>query len=188
MADAAKNEDECTRILCALVIGHKKRSPGARNANQDLYEFDFNDDLARRIEADVKETDVQRVYRRTYNTLPGDINEFEPNFIISLHCNAFNTQASGTEVLYYHKSIKGKQIAEILQGKLVQHLQLKDRGIKPRSAEDRGGTLLRYTSAPCVISEPFFIDNDDDLAKAQENINGLAQAYATAINEMARIV
>jgi N-acetylmuramoyl-L-alanine amidase len=40
--------------LCALVIGHKKRSPGAVNKNQNLSEFVFNDDLAVRIERKVK--------------------------------------------------------------------------------------------------------------------------------------
>jgi hypothetical protein len=35
------------RKLCALVIGHKKRSPGALNTNANLSEFDFNEDLVR---------------------------------------------------------------------------------------------------------------------------------------------
>jgi N-acetylmuramoyl-L-alanine amidase len=92
---------------------------------------------------------------------------------------------SGTEVLYYHTSQKGKQMAEILQNHLVTYLGLKDRGIKPKSAEDRGGYLLRYTNAPCVIAEPFFIDNDQDLSVAMLNKSGLADAYIKAIDEIA---
>ncbi len=46
---------------CALVISHKKKSPGAHNKNQNLYEFDFNEDLALRIERKVGDTDIQRV-------------------------------------------------------------------------------------------------------------------------------
>ena len=176
------------RKLCALVIGHKKRSPGAVNENFGISEFDFNEDLAFRIEKKVNAVDVQRVYRRTYQELPDDINALNPDFIISLHCNAFNTRASGTEVLYYHRSEKGKMMAEILLKHLVEHLKLPNRGLKPKTAEDRGGYLLRYTKAPCVIAEPFFIDNDEDLSRALEDKDGLAEAYAQAIEEIASVI
>ena len=174
--------------LCALVIGHKKTSPGAMNGSSGLCEFDFNDDLAIRIEGRVRGVDVQRVYRRTYETLPGDINDLGPDFIIDLHCNAFNMTASGTEVLYYHRSKKGPEMARILQEHLVGYLGLPDRGIKPKTAEDRGGYLLKNTHAPCVISEPFFIDNDDDLARAMGDLDGFAAAYAQAIEEIGRVI
>lgn len=174
--------------LCALVIGHKKSSPGAVNPRTGLSEFVFNDDLSRRIEEKVQGVEVQRVYRRTYQELPEDINALGPDFIVSLHCNAFNGKASGTEVLYYHRSSKGRAIAEVLLRHLVNYLGLPNRGLKPCTAEDRGGYLLRYTKAPCVIAEPFFIDNDRDLARAQEDLDGLASAYARAIEEMAQIV
>lgn len=174
--------------LCALVIGHKKSSPGAVNPRTGLSEFVFNDDLSRRIEEKVQGVEVQRVYRRTYQELPEDINALGPDFIVSLHCNAFNGKASGTEVLYYHRSSKGQAIAEVLLRHLVNYLGLPNRGLKPCTAEDRGGYLLCYTKAPCVIAEPFFIDNDRDLARAQEDLDGLASAYARAIEEMAQIV
>jgi len=176
--------------LCALVIGHKKSSPGAVNERAGITEFDFNEDLAIRIEKKVKKTEVQRIYRRTYKELPDDINALDPDFIVSLHCNAFNRRASGTEVLYYHKSEKGRKMAEILLNHLVEHLKLPNRGAKPKTVEDRGGTLLRGTKAPCVIAEPFFIDNDGDLSRAQEDegIDELAAAYAKAIEEISQIV
>lgn len=179
---------EETKKLCALVIGHKKNSPGAVNENSRLSEFEFNEDLALRIEQKVKKAKVQRIYRRTYQTLPDDTNAFDPGFIVSLHCNAFNRQASGTEVLYYHSSQKGMKMAEILLKNLVAHMGLTDRGIKPKTAEDRGGYLLRYTNAPCVIAEPFFIDNDQDLARAKEDMDGLAAVYADAIDKITEIL
>ena len=174
--------------LCALVIGHKKKSPGAVNTNSNISEFDFNEDLAMQIEKKAEKAQIQRIYRRTYKQLPDDINELGPDFIVSLHCNAFNTEASGTEMLYYHKSEKGKEIAKILLSRIVDHLKLPDRGIKPKTSEERGGYLLRYTDAPCVIAESFFIDNDDDLARAQEDIEGLAGVYAKAIDQISEDV
>ena len=174
--------------LCALVIGHKKSSQGAVNSNYGITEFIFNEKLAQLIEEKVEAVQVQRVYRRTLEALPDDINELNPLFTISLHCNAFNGTASGTEVLYYHRSQTGKRIAEILQQRLVGCLGLQDRGVKPKTSEDRGGLLLRTTNAPCVIAEPFFIDNDQDLAKAQSNLEGLSNAYASAIKDISEIV
>lgn len=171
--------------LCALVIGHKKSSQGAANQKHALSEFKFNDNLSIEIEKKVKQAQIQRVYRRTYNQLPDDINALGPDFIVSLHCNAYNKSTSGTEVLYYYRSETGKKVAGILQKALVGFLQFPDRGIKPKTSEDRGGYLLKYTDAPCVIAEPFFIDNDADLEKALADPDGLAQTYADAIDEIA---
>jgi len=173
---------------CALVIGHKKSSPGAVNKDLGLTEFAFNESLAMAIEQKVHDVEVQRIYRRTYASLPDDVNEYEPDFIISLHCNAFNEKASGTEVLFYHRSNAGKTMAAILHKKLVAALGLKDRGIKPKTAEDRGGYLLKKTSAPCIISEPFFIDNNDDLKTVMDQHDDLVAAYASAIEEIAASV
>ena len=170
---------------CALVIGHKRASQGASNQASGITEFEFNEQLAIDIEAAVSDVIIQRIYRRTYQTLPADINEFDPDFIISLHCNAFNKKVSGTEVLYYHKSAKGKAIATVLQQKLVSALALFDRGIKAKTVEDRGGYLLKETSAPCLIAEPFFIDNDSDLSCATINRKELIAAYVSAIHDIA---
>jgi len=146
-----------------------------------------NEDLALRIEKKIQKAEVQRVYRRTYKEFPDDINALGPDFIVSLHCNAFDKKVSGTEALHYYRSEKGKKMAEILLNHLVEHLKLPNRGIEPRTTEDRGGYLLRYTKAPCVIAEPFFIDNDDDLARTQEDMDGLTAAYAAAIDEIPQV-
>lgn len=175
---------EQRKLLCALVIGHKRQSPGAINEHHNLTEFAFNDKLAQDIEAKQTDVTIQRVYRRTYKSLPDDINELSPDFVVSLHCNAFDHKASGTEVLYYHHSQTGAEIADILCSELVAGLELRNRGAKPRSAEDRGGYLLRYTKAPCVIAEPFFIDNDKDVDIVRQRRSKLVKAYLKGINQI----
>ena len=190
LAELEDKEEEIAepKKLCALVIGHKKSSPGAGNERAGIHEFEFNEDLAIRIEKKTRNTKIQRVYRRTWEELPADINGLGPDFVLSLHCNSYDGQASGTEVLYYHKSQLAESIAKILQNHLVAFLDLRDRGIQAKTSEDRGGNLLRYTKAPCVIAEPFFIDNDQDLARARDDLEGLAGAYASAIDAMAQVV
>lgn len=163
----------------ALVVGHKERSPGACNSN-GLCEFEYNNQLVKLINKRLIDGKVEShiVYRNSYLDLPVKINEIEPSHIISFHCNAFNKKASGTEVLYYHRSSTAKVMARTLQDSIVGVLGLPDRGIKPKTAEDRGGYLLKYTHAPCVIVESFFIDNDNDLIIGVELIEELADAIS----------
>lgn len=169
-------------MKCALVVGHKKESPGALNET-GITEFEFNNNVAKEIIK--KTTNTVLIYRTTAKNLPSDINSHKPDFIISLHCNAYNTESSGTEILYYHKSEKGRMIAEILQKNLCSVLKLRDRGVKPKTTEDRGGYLLKFTNAPCVIAEPFFIDNNEDLEVAAKKIKQLVKAYIKSIKEIA---
>jgi N-acetylmuramoyl-L-alanine amidase len=175
-----------------LIIGHKPNRPGACNKSYRICEYQFNDALAcdiyDKLKKDFPEIDVRIIRRRTYKTLPGDVNKINPKFAISLHCNAFNGQWNGTEVLYYHTSKNGKRLAQLLQTKLVKALGFEDRGILPRTTEDRGGTLLRYTKMPCVIAEPFFIDNAQAFMDVQKNYSKLVNAYADTIVEMVKIL
>ncbi|MCP5104806.1 MAG: N-acetylmuramoyl-L-alanine amidase [bacterium] len=177
-------KDAIKQKRCALVIGHKKESPGAANERSNLSEFEFNERLVPLIEQRVKNTVIHRVYRRTYAALPEDINELDADFVVSLHCNSYDTKTSGTQVLYYYRSFSGKAMAAILLKNLVEHLGLPDRGIHANCSEDKCGYLLCYTGAPGIIAEPFFIDNDGDLARATEDLEGLAAAYAKAIDEI----
>ena len=177
-----------SKKVCALVVGHTVNSQGAVNKRSGLTEFDFNNGLANRIKIKSEDVKIHIVYRDTYRKLPNDINALNSDFIVSLHCNAFNEEASGTEVLYYHKSSVGRRMADVLVEHLVGHLGLPNRGSKSKTAEDRGGYLLRYTNAPCVIVEPFFIDNNCDLCKAQRDLDGLANVYTEAIQEISKIV
>ncbi|GFD70365.1 N-acetylmuramoyl-L-alanine amidase [Alteromonas sp. KUL106] len=172
--------------LVAVVIGHKKNSPGAQNLSSGKTEFSFNEELSLEIEKRAKQVKIQRVYRRTYDSLPKDLNELEPDFIVSLHCNAFDTKASGTEVLYYHKSVKGKIAAQILNDHLVSALGLSDRGTKAKTSEDRGGYLLKSTNATCLIAEPFFIDNNNDFDRAMSKYDELVDAYVKGIEAIAK--
>lgn len=169
----------------AIVVGHSNRSKGACNAD-GLCEYTYNTVLADLISSTLVtlgDYDPIVVYRDTYRDLPNKINEIEPNLIISLHCNAFNTRASGTETLYHHRSSMGREFAKIVQSSMVNVLGLPDRGVKPKTSEDRGGYLLRYTHAPCLILEPFFIDNESDLQCGLDLKPELAGAIAYSIKK-----
>lgn len=171
-----------------IVIGHTEDSPGAYGS-KGVNEYSFNNGLASLIVAKLPEDmDVVKVYRRTYKELPGLVNSYNPDLVISLHANAFNGSVGGTETLYYHGSFEGKQCASILQDHCVDALQLKDRGIRAKKRIDRGGYLLQKTHAPCIILEPFFIDNEDDLIAATYNKDRLAEEIVKGIEEIFDVV
>lgn len=172
-------------MKCALIVGHKATSPGACNQTYNICEYQFNDSLAVDIYDEMKVThpDIHLViiHRRTYKTLPEDVNAMNPLFAISMHCNAVNTKLNFTETLYYHTSENGKILADIVQKNMVRALGFRDRGIQPKTAEDRGGTLLRYTRMPVVIAEPFCIDNDEAFQSVLQKVDSLKNAYIQSI-------
>ena len=179
----------------ALIIGHKAASQGSFNAKTGLTEFEFNKCLVQFVSSILNEKlkdtsldgqlETEIVYRELYKDLPDKINALSPDFIVSFHANAHDTSVSGTETLYYYKSSKSKALALVMQNQISQCLELSNRGVKPKSSEERGGYLLCYTNAPCVICEPFFLDHDEDLITVQANLNKLANAYANGIMEYA---
>jgi N-acetylmuramoyl-L-alanine amidase len=169
----------------ALVIGHKKNSPGACN-DSGICEHDYNSELVRLISNLLDENHINNVivHRDTYLELPFEINKLKPDLVLSFHCNAFDGRASGSETLYYHRSKKGKELAIGLLKTISSALGLRYRGAKPKRAEERGGYLLKYTHAPCVILEPFFIDNDSDIAQGILRQDELARKLVKYIKSL----
>ncbi len=174
----------------ALIVGHKSRSPGAGNSARPVSEYGFNARLA----VDIWEhfyygltpLTVEIIYRRTYASLPGDVNATKPDFAVAMHANAsVGHNATGTEVLYYHRSDAGAKVAAVFQDEFLKALGLRDRGIKPVDSEGRGGSLLKQVACPIVICEPFFIDNDSDLAIAADA--DLSGAYINAISNASEL-
>lgn len=178
------------KIKVALVIGHNKQSQGARNSTYGETEYKFNEQLVEDIFKNIKEMtndQVEFYIVERYdliNTLVMDLNTVDYTFIISFHCNAFDTNTFGCEFLYYHKSKYGEEIAEILNSYISKLFN--NRGIKPKTSEDRGGYLLANTTAPCVIAETFFIDNDEEWSFANKNYNKLLELYCNAIIEICK--
>lgn len=170
----------------ALVVGHTPSSPGAINTGHGVSEFMFNNALAPLVARELRLLSIRPVivYRETYTLLPGHVNETKADICLSMHCNAFNGKPNGTEVLHYHASNNSKRLAQLLLDEITDCLGLRNRGLRPvdydhqGSANDRGGYLLKKTSMPAVIVEPFFIDADESLNLAYAKMEDLAKAYA----------
>ncbi|KAA0756467.1 N-acetylmuramoyl-L-alanine amidase [Bacillus sp. AR2-1] len=109
----------------------------------------------------------------------------EGDIFISIHANAFNGNAKGTETYYYNSSESEKTnphveesrvLAEKIQTRLVEALQTRDRGVKHGDLH-----VIRENDMPAVLTELAFIDNGIDYSKLS-TANG-RQIAAEAIYE-----
>ena len=172
------------KILIAIVVGHHEKDQGAENKSFNLTEYKYNLEIAELIIADLsKDFETTLIFNKELSQLPKAINETNAKVCINLHCNAFNRIASGTETLYYHTSSKGKALATYVQNRVLDALDLRDRGVKSIESGDRGGYVLRKTTMPCIITEPAFIDNDVDCIILMDNKVQLAKAIADGIRD-----
>ena len=166
-----------------IVVGHTVSAQGASNTDGTT-EYVYNSHLAHLISQELHKQGVQPfvVYRgKTIFDTCQSINALDPDVCVELHCNAFNTKATGTETLYWYSSARAKDYATKVQKNMVEVLGLADRGIKPIESGDRGATILQATYCPCVLVESFFIDNTSDLQKGQEKLIPLAHSIANAL-------
>lgn len=168
----------------ALIVGHSQEKQGASNLKNKQTEYEFNKQLVKLVARKLRDLshDTIIVYRDcSYYNLPDKVNKTQADIAVSFHCNAFDRKTSGSETLFYKGSVKGRILACNIQKQIVKCLKTEDRGIKSKTIEDRGGFLLKNTSMPCVIAEPFFIDHDESLELAYSKFDELAEAYATGI-------
>lgn len=183
-----------------VVLGHgptKDQDPGAVNKSSGMSEFAWNEEFILNFlipqlrKWDIPFSFVRRTQRKVMPwrevnqaAKPGDI-------CISFHANAFKPNiGDGFEVLYYHASKNSKRLATLLRNNVnpVIGNRLRwgkddknepvENGLVPISeSKDRGYPLLRNTSTPCALLEPFFIGTDKEL----DSINGKKREYATAV-------
>jgi N-acetylmuramoyl-L-alanine amidase len=96
----------------------------------------------------------------------------------SLHFNAFNHVATGTETLYCAGSSKGKIFAQCVQDQLVNTLGLVNRGLKTD-----GLYVTRNTDAPAILIEVGFLDNPHDEAVLVDRMDDACRAVARGITD-----
>ena len=106
-------------------------------------------------------------------------NDWGADIFISLHCNAFNQHAQGTECLVFSKFTKSEQLAKAIQTQIVSSLGTVDRGVKERSDL----IVLKCTTMPAVLVEMAFIDNEEDCLKLMQKQDEFAAAIARGVTD-----
>ena len=110
-------------------------------------------------------------------------NESEADLFISIHCNACNGNARGTEVWYYHRSANGELLADCIRNQIVDALGTADRGSKGAKPGINGLYVLNNTGATAVLVELAFIDNEHDAQLLRDKQAEFARPYARGVTD-----
>lgn len=186
----------------AIVVGHNSEKQGARRHDTGESEFAWNSDLARMIEAcaaDYPEIEIRTFfrqpglgYRREIEAVYEDTDRWGANATVELHFNASdNPAASGTETLS-SGTPASMALAVDVNREMVAALGLKDRGVKTRTAQDRGGRSLISGRAPAILIEPYFgssakgLKATDELGEKKRLAEAIMRGVASSMGAMPR--
>jgi len=97
----------------------------------------------------------------------GIAKQFGGEIMLSIHCNAANGKANGTETFYRGEA--NKMTAQRVNTAVVEALGTRDRGVKLESASQHS-RLAVMAFQPCFLVELGFIDHDGDRAKMLDQI------------------
>lgn len=117
--------------------------------------------------------DSGRTQSQNLANIVAKCNAHSVDYDISIHLNAGG--GTGTEVLYYPTSSKGKAMAGVMSKRVADALGLKNRGAKSRSDL----YVLKRTKAPAVLVECCFVDSVTDQDKW--NVDACAKAIVEAV-------
>lgn len=120
---------------------------------------------------------------RQGSTVTETANDWGADIFVSIHCNAANTTAQGTEVECYGSGT-GEQLAQCIQSQIVDSIGTTDRGVKymPQLL------VLKYTDMPAVLVEMAFIDNDDDAELLAGKQDEFARAIARGVTDYEQMI
>jgi N-acetylmuramoyl-L-alanine amidase len=183
----------------AICIGHSRKIQGRRAGGAvsigQISEWEYNSTLATLIASDLERYQIRSViiddyqgngYGTAMRWLAGHLREMGVDAAIELHFNAGPPTARGHEWLHWHSSRRGRDLAQAIDDEFRQQLMpsiLPARGLKPRTAKDRGAEFLRLTHCPAVICEPFFGSNHQDWSIATHYQGKIALGIANGIDE-----
>lgn len=88
---------------------------------------------------------------------------YDPYIFCSIHLNAFNGTANGTETWYYHSTGNSLNLANRVHATLISQMNRSNRGVK-----QNGWTVITGSpSIPAILTEGLFVDNktEHDLIK-----------------------
>ena len=162
-----------------LNAGHDRQlDPGAVNRRLNLRECDAAYELALGVQQYLERNGIAVVFGQDDDLyrICDQANQAECDLFVSIHFNAYNGRASGTETLI-SGSTGSLMLGHCIQTNLKAVLNLPNRGLKERP----GLFVLRNTIMPAVLVEVCFVDNDFDWRRYDAHRDEAARVIATGI-------
>lgn len=185
-----KNPKEVYDKVLLLDAGHGGKDPGT--SGNGMQEKNLNLTIAQKIAQKLQGSGIMVYMTRDSDVYPENSTRAKTandiaDLMVSIHMNSGPETANGTETLYQvHANDNGarltsKQLAEILQGKVVSATGNTNRGAKLWTDV----LILNRTTVPAVIVEVIFITNTGDALKISNPAyqDQVAQAIADGIQE-----
>ncbi len=159
--------------IFVLDPGHQNiPNPDTGCSGFNLHEEDIVLDICKRAKPLVESNGIQVIMTRDGATVNGDgsslnaslntrcqiANNSHADLFLSVHCDAFNSQAYGTTVHVFGLGGNAEKFAKILNPLMGQLFY--NRGIKASNFQ-----VLRNTDMPAALLETAFLDNQNDNAK-----------------------
>lgn len=140
--------------------------------------------IARRVEGYLQAVgyNVKLFYFNGLQQICDDANSWDADLFVSIHCNAFNGNARGTET-YYSGANTSRKLATAIQNQIVNKLGTVNRGLKLKLADGYDVYVVKYTACPAVLVETAFIDNADDNKLLRDREDDFARAIACGITD-----
>ena len=110
-------------------------------------------------------------------------NRSDADVFVSIHCNACNGNANGTETWHYYGSGEGEKLAQCIQNQIVDALGTVDRGTKGAKPGVNGLYVLSNTDAVAVLVELAFIDHEGDAELLRSQQDEFARAIARGVTD-----
>lgn len=164
--------------------------PGAKNVRTGLRECDVAKHIADLVEKYLTAAGVEVVGNIQSDNLFYDSDYPQPcvcaeanasgaDIFVSIHCNAFDCEAHGTETYAYAPGGEGTKLAECINDQIVNSLDTLDRGVKYRPDY----IVLKHTDMTAVLVETAFIDSDIDEPLLKERQDDFARAIARGVTD-----
>lgn len=204
MLDTPRISPESTQDSLTLKSGSLGKGKAVSDAlgftrdTRDSLEHLFNVALAKAVKAEMKQKCIQcelidwpNLKNDTeISQVVNHVNSKSPKLLLSIHGNAAGTgdwknldaKATGTVVLYYKTSTKGKKIATDIANN-VKNCRLRFGGPDNRASHtaESSVAVLKKTNCPAVLVEACFYDNLEDLYWTVTHMDKLATAIVGGI-------
>lgn len=177
-----------------LIAGHHLRDPGAVTNHPELGRvtetdlcMDQRDMVYHYLLAHNKVEVVKDNDNFSLSQVIASINKtVDPcDLIVDLHFNAFNKNATGTEVIIQEPRTK---IISVLAPNICERLSdimsIPNRGVKGQSETARGRIAILQGIGHRMLIETCFMDNDNDLSSYWKNKHLVNESIAYEIEKM----